>query len=197
MNDHQVVQSIINGDSSSIHDFFFVRCYGIFTYVGQYFCDGMQAEEIIGEAYIVLSADDWHKLRVFEYSCSLVTYVSVIVARHFQHKRDRLMKVDDNLLIKIAGRGENVSTGKFLMDDIKTNLKKFNSLDQFLISRILLEGDKPRDIIDEIKPFLIDVEGETFVNSHSKEQLFGYIYTRYSRVKSKFQQYMKADGYGR
>ena len=197
MRDKELLARIINNDASAIHDFFFVQCYGVFTYIGQYFCDGMTAEEIIGEAYEVLSENEWHKLRLFKFSSSLTTYVSVIIARHFQKKRDRLMKMDDNSLVTIGGHGDNLSSAVFLVDDIKTNLKKFNSLDQFLISRILLEGDKARDIIDEVEPFLLDVEGDAFVKSHSKEQLFGYIYTRYSRAKLKFQQYMTADGYGR
>lgn len=195
MTDKELLIKIFENDPSTINDFFFMRCRDTFTYIGQYFCDGMSAEEIIGEAYEVLSSDDWHKLKIFKFSSSLVTYVSVIIARHFQHKRDRLKPMEDDAIIGMGGNEDNEVSEVFLMDDIKKNLVKFNSLDRLLITRILLEGEKPRDIIDEVKPLIREIEGEAFVKCHSKEQLSGYVYTRYSRAKSKFKERMKTYGY--
>lgn len=197
MRDKELLARIINNDASAIHDFFFIQCYDIFTYIGQYFCDGLTAEEIIGEAYEVLSSDDWHKLKIFKFSSSLVTYVSVIIARHFQHKRDMNTATNENILERLGGKTENDSSLVFLMSDIKVILRKFNTIDQILLTHILLNGEKPRDVIELITPLLKVEEGVTFVISHTKEQLSGYIYTRYSRAKLKFQNYMKAYGYGR
>ena len=99
MSDQQLISQLIAGNPLVIEDFFFVRCRAMLTYIGQYFCqEQLTAEELIGEFYEFLSADDWHKLRIFQYSCSLNSYISIIAARYFQHKRDQeTIPLDDVL----------------------------------------------------------------------------------------------------
>lgn len=72
MSDKETVELLIADDPDAVREFFFVRCRPALTYIGQYFCSGKQsAEEMIGEFYEFLSADRWHKLRIFRFSCSL------------------------------------------------------------------------------------------------------------------------------
>ena len=94
MTDQQIVNNLIIGDHRTIKDFFFVRCKPMLIYIGQYFCQYKHTpEELIGEFYEFLSADDWHKLRIFKYTCSLNSYVTIIASRYFQHKR-KLVCID-------------------------------------------------------------------------------------------------------
>ena len=98
MTDHQIVQELIAGNQRMIEHFFFVRLRPALVYIGQYFCHTKQApEELIGEFYEYLSANDWHKLKIFKYTCSLNSYVSIIASRYFQHKRDKeMVSIDEN-----------------------------------------------------------------------------------------------------
>ncbi len=78
MTDKQTVSRLIANDQHTIEDFFFVRCRGALSYIGNFYCGARQTpEELIGEFYEFLSKDDWHKLRIFKFTCSLNSYVTV------------------------------------------------------------------------------------------------------------------------
>ena len=196
MTDKELLISILFCDSSAIHDFFFVRMRDAFAYIGQYFSpEPISAEEVIGEAYEVLSANDWHKLRIFKGTCSLTTYVTVIVARHFQHKRNRLLGVDDNVLARLGG-GTADSDYTFVMADVNDILSGFKPLDRLILQRVMIDGEKPGDILDEVRALAISDE-DSKVKDHDDNKLAGYVYLRYHRAKLKFRQQMEAYGYGR
>lgn len=194
--DDQVIGLLISGNSSAIHNFFFVRMRDAFAYIGQYFSpDLISAEEVIGEAYEVLSADDWHKLRVFKGTCSLTTYVTVIVARHFQHKRNRLFGVDDNALERLGGSAAD-SDEHFMMEDVDKILSGFKPLDRLILQRVMIDGEKPGDILDEVRALALEEE-DAKIREHDDKKLVGYVYLRYHRAKLKFRQQMEVYGYGR
>lgn len=196
MVDKQIAARLITNDSSTIHDFFFVRMRDAFAYIGQYFSpEPISAEEVIGEAYEVLSADDWHKLRIFKGTCSLTTYVTVIVARHFQHKRNRLLGVDDNALARLGGSAPD-SDYNFLMEDVQEILSGFKPIDRLILQRVMIDGEKPGDILDEVRALALADE-DSKIREHNDEKLAGYVYLRYHRAKIKFRQQMEVYGYGR
>ena len=181
---------------STIHEFFFVRMRDAFAYIGQYFSpEPISAEEVIGEAYEVLSANDWHKLRIFKGTCSLTTYVTVVVARHFQHKRNRLLGVDDNALARLGGSIPD-SDYHFLMEDVQEILSRFKPLDRLILQRVMIDGEKPGDILDEVRALTLADE-DSKIREHNDEKLARYVYLRYHRAKIKFRQQMEVYGYGR
>ena len=195
MTDRILVQQLICGDHRTIKDFFFVRCRPMLIYIGHYFCRCKQTpEELIGEFYEYLSADDWHKLRIFKFSCSLNSYVTIIASRYFQHKRDKeLLPLDDNLaLVKNIQERESDS---FFMGDLKKIIAKMQPFDRFLVQRILIDGEKPGDILDEARGLLAQ---DDTLNTEAKTdaQFAGYVYTRYNRVRKSLQKQMVAVGYG-
>ena len=196
MTDKELLISILFCDSTAIHDFFFIRMRDAFAYIGQYFSpEPISAEEVIGEAYEVLSANDWHKLRIFKGTCSLTTYVTVIVARHFQHKRNRLLGVDDNALARLGGSAAD-SDYSFVMADVNDILSGFKPMDRLILQRVMIDGEKPGDILDEVRALAISDE-DSKVKDHDDDKLAGYVYLRYHRAKLKFRQQMEAYGYGR
>lgn len=195
MTDQQIVNKLIIGDDRTIYDFFFVRCRAMLTYVGYCFCQSKQSpEELIGEFYEYLSANDWHKLKLFKYSCSLNSYVTVIATRYFQHKRDKeYLPLDDNMaLVKNVQEKEFDS---FFMKDLMDVIGKMPDFDRFLVQRILLDGEKPGDILDEAKALLAQ---DSSLNTEAKTdtQFASYIYTRYNRVRNSLRKQMVAIGYG-
>ena len=198
MTDRQVVDKLIIGDHRTIKDFFFVRCKPMLIYIGQYFCQYKYTpEELIGEFYEFLSADDWHKLRIFKYTCSLNSYVTIIASRYFQHKRDKeMLSLDDN--IALVNNLQEVSgvNGVFFMEDVNKVIMRMTPFDRFLVQRILIDGEKPRDILDEARVVLASDPSLT-TEAKTEEQFAGYVYTRYNRVRKGLQKQMVAIGYGK
>ena len=152
MTDQQVVKGLINGDYRAIKDFFFVRCKPMLVYIGQYFCLYKHTpEELIGEFYEFLSADDWHKLRIFKYTCSLNSYITIIASRYFQHKRDKeLLPLDENIAL-VKNLQDDNNGDIFFMEDLNKIIRRLQPFDRFLVQRILIDGEKPGDILDEAK----------------------------------------------
>lgn len=197
MTDQRVVEKLINGDHRITKDFFFVRCKPMLIYIGQYFCQYKYTpEELIGEFYEFLSADDWHKLRIFKYTCSLNSYVTIIASRYFQHKRDKeLLSLDENIdfVKKIQDDG---SEDTFFMEDFYKIIKEMQPFDRFLVQRILIDGEKPGDILDEAK--LVMAKDESLsTDAKTDAQFAGYIYTRYNRIRKNLQKQMNVMGYGK
>ncbi|MBQ2883467.1 MAG: sigma-70 family RNA polymerase sigma factor [Alphaproteobacteria bacterium] len=196
MTDQQIVNNLIMGDHRTIKDFFFVRCKPMLIYIGQYFCQHKHTpEELIGEFYEFLSADDWHKLRIFKYTCSLNSYVTIIASRYFQHKRDKeLLPLNDNIAL-VKNLQDNRSGDAFFMEDLNKIIKRLQPFDRFLVQRILIDGEKPGDILDEAK-LLMAKDANLSTEAKTDAQFAGYVYTRYNRVRKGLQKQMIAIGYG-
>lgn len=197
MTDQEIVEKLIANDVLTIRDFFFVKCRGTLTYIGQYFCSGRQMpEELIGEFYEFLSSDGWHKLRIFKYTCSLKSYITIIASRYFQHKRDKELLLLDEDSSFIRDLQAEKDTDSFFMEDLNRIVKKMQPFDRFLVQRILIDGEKPGNILDEAKEF-IEKDATIDTKAESDAQFSGYIYTRYNRLRKGLQKQMLAIGYGR
>lgn len=197
MTDQQIVNNLILGDHRTIKDFFFVRCKPMLIYIGHYFCLYKHTpEELIGEFYEFLSADDWHKLRIFKYTCSLNSYVTIIASRYFQHKRDKeLLPLDENIAL-VKNLQYDSKGDAFFMEDLNMIIRKLQPFDRFLVQRILIDGEKPGDILEEAKVFLAQDESLS-TDAETDAQFAGYVYTRYNRVRKGLQKQMVAIGYGK
>lgn len=197
MTDKQIVEKLIVNDIVAIKDFFFIRCKPMLMYIGQYFCQYKQTpEELIGEFYEFLSADDWHKLRIFKYTCSLNSYITIIATRYFQHERDKeLLPLDENIaLVNNLKDGRN--SDNLFMEDLDNIIRRLHPFDRFLVQRILIDGEKPGDVLDEAEE-IMRTDETISTGAQSKKQLAGYIYTRYNRVRKLLQKSMIEIGYER
>ncbi len=158
--------------------------------------DKQTPEELIGEFYEFLAADDWHKLRIFKYTCTLNSYVTIIASRYFQHKRDKeLLSLDENISL-VPHLYEERNEESFFMEDLGRIMKSMSPLDRFLVQRILIDGEKPGDVLDEAKVLIMN---DKMLSTEAKTdaQFAGYIYTRYNRVRKNLQKQMIAMGYGK
>lgn len=190
--DKDIVAALIANDPMMIEEFFFVRCRAALAYIGQYFCGAKESpESLIGEFYEYLSDKDWHKLRIFKYSCSLNAYISVIATRYFQNKRDSRLCLYGSEPLPIKDNSTE-AVDCFTQEDIYLLVSKMKPLDRFLIERILIDGEKPSDIVVEAKLLM----KEDHVNSMNEKQISGYLYTRYARAKQKLQKQLISLGYG-
>jgi len=192
MTDKELVEKLIANDPRTIYDFFFVRCRTMLSYVGAYFGNNhVMPEELIGEFYEFLSADGWHKLRIFRFTCSLNSYVTIIASRFFQRKRERELLLLDDDSVKLKNSPRVLQTEGFIYDDIANVMERMSAFDQLLIKRILLDGDKPSEVFSEAKKYIPQEQLEKY----SQKQLAGYIYMRYNRAKKTLQDELVAIGY--
>lgn len=190
--DKYVVDRLIANDVNAIEDFFFNRCRAMLTYIGQYFCQSKEsAESLIGEFYEYLAENDWHKLRIFKYSCSLNAYVTVIATRYFQNRRDNRVSYYGNEPLPIVENSIEAQDS-FTQNDVERIIENMKPLDRLLVERILIDGERPGDVLEEAKP-LLDAD---HLNSMNDKQYAGYIYTRYSRAKRRLQEQLILLGYG-
>ncbi len=198
MTDQQLVSKLIYNDHRTIKEFFFVRCRPMLMYIGQYYCQTKySAEELIGEFYEFLSKDDWHKLRIFKFTCSLNSYVTIIASRYFQHKRDKeMLPLEDNIQLLNNLQEGNSSERTFFMRDLYSILKELAPFDRFLVQRILIDGEKPGDILREAEQFMKH-DASISTSAQDQKQFAGYVYTRYCRVRKALQKNMVALGYGK
>ena len=196
MSDKEIVFKLIANDHRMIEYFFFVRCREALTFIGQYFFPTkLTAEELIGDFYEFLSANDWHKLRIFNYTCSLNSYVTIIASRYFQRKRDKeTLSIDEHEGFVRRLVSDNVNNA-FFMEDVDKILNTLHPFDRFLVQRILLEGEKPGDILHEAQEFMRkDTSIKT--SATTTKEIAGYVYTRYNRAKNNIKQQMTTMGYG-
>ncbi len=152
--DKHIVDRLIANDAEAIEDFFFNRCRAALTYIGQYFCQSKEsAESLIGEFYEYLAVNDWHKLRIFKFSCSLNAYVTVIATRYFQNKRDNRVSYYGNEPLPVVENSVEAHD-TFTQRDVERLVENMKPLDRFLVERILIDGEKPCDVLEDAKPLL-------------------------------------------
>jgi hypothetical protein len=119
--------------------------------------------------------------------------VSIIATRYFQRRRKHdLLSLDDDT-VRIRPAATSAQSEGFLHDDILAIASRMSPLDRMLICRILLDGDKPMDVLNDVREFIPKDKLKTY----TKKQLAAYVYTTYNRVKNALQQELTAMGYNK
>ena len=65
-----------------------------------------------------------------------------------------------------------------------------------ILKRVMIDGEKPRDILDEVRA-LAFMDEDSKIREHDDEKLADYVYVRFHRAKTKFRKKMEEYGYGR
>lgn len=92
LDDHELVNGILNNDKSLIKYFFTKKCSKLLTYILINVFDGnIDRRELVSELYLFMAQDDWHVFRRFQFRSTLMTYISVVAVRFFQKKRGEMI----------------------------------------------------------------------------------------------------------
>ncbi len=92
MADAELVARLLANDEGVIRYLFFDRCTPIFDYIlHRFYPCQLRKEELISELYLYLRADDWYKLRRFDFRSRLTTWLAVVAVRFFQKKQKGMM----------------------------------------------------------------------------------------------------------
>ena len=92
LDDHELVNGILNNDKTLIKYFFTRKCSGLLAYILMNVFDGnIDKRELVSELYLFMAQNDWQVFRQFQFRSTLMTYVSVISVRFFIKKRTQLI----------------------------------------------------------------------------------------------------------
>lgn len=109
-----------------------------------------EKDELVNELYLYLQADDWHKLRQFDYRSRLTTWMKVVAIRFFQKKRNAMIENDslDTLYMVESGYSEKQIHQKL---DAESLLEKLpNERFRFVIRKLVLEDKEPQELANEM-----------------------------------------------
>jgi len=99
--DKETVEGILAGKEDIVRHFFYDECAPMFSYIiYKIFDRQVKKDELINELYLYLQADNWRKLRQFDYRSKLTTWLSVVAIRFFRKKRAALIENSEMNAIK-------------------------------------------------------------------------------------------------
>lgn len=98
LSDRQLVKMLLSNDEAVVEYVFFHRCNGMFARViNDIFHSQVKKEELITDFYLFLSADDWRRLRQFEFKSELNTWLTVVAIRYFNQKKAAMQTKTEDL----------------------------------------------------------------------------------------------------
>ena len=98
LSDRQLVDLLLTNDEKVVEYVFFHRCDGMFAHIiNDVFQSQVKKEELITDFYLFLSADNWRRLRQFEFRSELSTWLTVVAIRYFNQKKDEIQTNLGNL----------------------------------------------------------------------------------------------------
>lgn len=156
--DEQIINGIVNNDHSMIEYFFFKKCKSIFAYIIQSVFDYQIDENtLISELYIYLQANDWHKIKQFDYRSKLTTWTSVVAVRFFQKKREMLIESDTSQTLKVQiDYGFNPNFGLERRIDIHEALSRMQNIRYRQVIEMLDLKEMSSDLLAEQMNITVD-----------------------------------------
>ena len=98
LSDRQLVELLLANDEEAVEYVFFHRCESMFAHViNSVFQSQVKKEELITDFYLYLSADNWRRLRQFEFRSELNTWLTVVAIRFFGQKMSSMQTKTETL----------------------------------------------------------------------------------------------------
>jgi hypothetical protein len=141
--DRKIVDGMLSCDAKVIRSFWIEQCIPMFRYIIQKIFDRKaEVESLIGELNLYLQADDWRKLRLFDYRSRLVTWLLVVATRFFQEKQTKMIEKEP------AANCRDETNQQLDVENLINKLP--NERYRFVLSKLILEGDEPQEVADEM-----------------------------------------------
>ena len=149
--DKELVEGMLKNNSDIIVYFFLVHCKPMFRDMRHRIYRKADMNDLINEFFLYLKADNWHKLRQFDYRITLLSWTSMIVGRFFYKKQAVTIEREsiDNLL-----HDERVVSSE---EWIHIRLEVENLINRisyqryrFVLRKLILEDMEPQKVADEM-----------------------------------------------
>ena len=143
-------------DEAAVEYVFFHRCDAMFARViNDIYHSQVKKEELITDFYLFLSADDWRRLRRFEFRSALNTWLTVVAVRYFRQKKAPTpTNIEDTNTLLMKG-ADQILDGYDILDEM-SRVELYQAIDKLPKARerfaILgeLAGKKASTIADEL-----------------------------------------------
>lgn len=151
--DRQLVNGILANNSQVIEYFFCKKCSKLFSYIVYSVYHGMATlNELVNEFYLYVAADNWKKVRQFDFRSKLMTWIGVVAIRFFQKKREVLI---ENQSTEALIEQNRTSTKDTMALENRIDVKKAislipNSRYQMVIEKLDLEEVAPDKLADKM-----------------------------------------------
>ena len=156
LSDRQLVDMLLTNDEKVVEYVFFHRCDGMFAHIiNDVFQSQVKKEELITDFYLFLSADNWRRLRQFEFRSELSTWLTVVAIRYFNQKKDEIQTNFGNLEESLMKEVRQIPDDFDLFDEM-SRVELYEAIDKLPKSRermaILgeLAGKKAETIAEEL-----------------------------------------------
>lgn len=156
LSDRQLVDMLLTNDEKVVEYVFFHRCDGMFAHIiNDVFQSQVKKEELITDFYLFLSADNWRRLRQFEFRSELSTWLTVVAIRYFNQKKDEIQTSLGNLEESLMKEVRQIPDDFDLFDEM-SRVELYEAIDKLPKSRermaILgeLAGKKAETIAEEL-----------------------------------------------
>lgn len=151
--DTQLVDGLIHNNEGVIEYFFCKKCSKLFSYIVYSIYGGMATlNELVNEFYIYIAANDWKKVRQFDFRSKLMTWIGVVAVRFFQKKRDVLIENNSSEAQIIQQR--NYESYSMTMDetiDVRQAIKRMpNQRYKQVIERLDIDDVAPEELAIEM-----------------------------------------------
>ena len=158
LSDRQLVDLLLDNDEETVDYVFFHRCNGMFARViSDVFQSQVKKEELITDFYLFLSADNWRRLRQFEFRSELNTWLTIVAIRFFGQKKASLQtKIEELDAPLIIERVSQIPDDFDLLDEM-SRVELYEAIDKLPKSRermaLLgeLAGKKAETIAEELE----------------------------------------------
>lgn len=153
--DKQLLDYVLDNNQDVIVYFFYTKYLPTFEFnIKKNFYYKVEIKELIDEFYLYLSENNWKRLRSYNFSSSLNTWISVVSYRFF--KNYKLTKIDSYGLINFSEQwGEHSASWVQHIDneiliDVKNAISNIkNSRDQQVASLLFLEDEEINSVAEK------------------------------------------------
>lgn len=108
--------------------------------------------ELVNEFYLYVAADNWKKVRQFDFRSKLMTWISVVAVRFFQKKREVL--IENNSSEAQIEQTRNLESYSMTVDetiDVRQAINKMpNERYQFVVVKLDLEDVAPEALAKDM-----------------------------------------------
>ena len=152
LSDKELVEGMVNNNNVIIEYFLFEKCTSMIHSINYtVYQSKAEVKELINELYLYLQADDWRKLRQFDYRVQLITWLSLLAIRFFCKKQAAIMENEsiDNLLIE--QRAECIEEQVLHRLEVENLMKRLDNQRYCVVLRkLFLEDVEAKQLADEM-----------------------------------------------
>lgn len=166
LDDHHLIDLILNGDEGAVHFVFVSKCGPIFKfYLSKYNTLGLEFDEFVSEVCSILLKHNWKALREFRgindigRPCKLQTYLGTI-GRNFlvaemrkKRKKEKNTKqtLTENAHLHPLNKMQSVEFEHWRMMDLIDAFMKLTPIERQVIRLYKMEGKSVSDVADALK----------------------------------------------